>query len=148
MNAASNRRVNMLCILRGVRLRNQYGRADGAATLKIALRLCGLRQRIALADMYADDLAPDQREQRSRTDAARLEGSQVVAGARAREVERSALGQLQRRERRRRPRGIAEAHQHAARPQAVERCKQRVLADTIINDVDALAAVELTHPGG
>ena len=51
-------------------------------------------------------------------------------------------------ERRHRPRGVAEAHHHAARAEAVQRALERVLADRIVDHRQAFALGDLAHPVG
>ncbi len=55
---------------------------------------------------------------------------------RSREEQRAALAELERRHRRYRPRSIAVRHHQAARPQAIERADERVLADRVVDHVD------------
>ncbi len=61
----------------------------------------------------------------------------VMEQRRARQEQRAALAQLERRHRRHGSGSVAVRHHQAARPQAIERADERVLADRVVDDVDA-----------
>src|SRR6185312_13748169 len=114
-------------------LGDDHRRAHRASGLHVLLRLCGLRERIALADVYPDGAATNQAEQLARSAAACLRCIQVVPRSRARQKQRAATHELEWCDRLDRSGGIAEGGHHAARPQAVEAGAEGVAAYAIVD---------------
>src|SRR5690606_2041888 len=69
----------------------------------------------------------------------------VVEQRRPRNEQRALLREDAEIDRRNRARGLTERDKHAARLQTVERTKERVLADRIINNIALVAARDLLH---
>src|SRR5918994_6759134 len=102
------------------------------------MRMRRFRQAIGLADVDADLAAGDRLEQLACPARELRRLRRVMKERRARQEQRTATRELERRNRRHRTRGIAVADHQAARAQAIERGEEGVLADAVVNDRNAL----------
>src|SRR5882757_2218788 len=111
------------------------------------MRSRGISQGKALAD-YDFQAAADGLKERARAVLELNAGGDIVDQRRPRYVERALVRELQDVERLRLAGSVAEADQHAAPLEAVERSRERRFADRVVNDGDAAPGRELTNPRG
>src|SRR6185312_3350390 len=127
------------------RLRDEDRRAGGAAAFQIPMCLGGVLERIFLVHGDLHSAGTDDLEQIARRHQQILALGGIVIERRPRRKQRAFLLQDVDVERFDLAGGAADAHEVAKRPQAIERSRERGLADTVIDDVAELAAGDLLH---